>query len=386
MPAFTSSSFRAEFPHEKGLIYLNHAGVGPIPTRSANRMKALADTMATVGAFRYPETFGSQWDEARHRTARLINADMESVAFIPNTSSGLSYIAIGMDWKKGDSIVTTDQEFPSNSLIWQDQISRHGAKVHRVPSGLNGRVSAEKLLERVDQSTRIIAVSSIQFGSGAGIDLEILSEALQDTDTLLVVDAIQSLGVLPMDVKRLKVDAVVADGHKWLLGPEGCGLFYLSDKARAQIQSRVLGWHSLANAGEYNRTCYDIRDDMKRFEPGTPNVIGAVAMGESINLLLEVGLASIRDRVRGMTGYLAEALLKMGCTIHTPMEQDGKPSAGIVVFSHPDYDMNVLSSLLMKQGIYHAKRGPGLRLSPHFYLNGADIEQAITDIQKALSR
>lgn len=384
-----SSSHRVEFlrdPHAlsaQEAICLNHAGISPIPERTSQKISHLAKYMTRRGSFQYKNLEIAQ-EEARGRCACLLGVTTEQVAFVRNTSEGLSYVALGLDWQAGDEIVMTDQEFPSNAVVWLDIARRFGVTVHRVPSLADGSVSAAALLARVNARTRVLAVSSVQFGTGAVVDLGQLGRVLRDSKTLLVVDAVQSLGVLPMDVETLHLDAVVAGGHKWLLAPEGCGLFYLSEKAMAQVAPRVLGWHSVANAGDYHRLCIEPRLGMRRFEAGTPNVLGAVALGESVNLLLEVGLETVQHRVQGLVGALAENLRERGYLLHTPLEANGLPGAGILCFTHPRIENARLQKALGRAGIEHAVRQRGVRFSPHFYQDQADVDRTMAVLDQAV--
>ncbi|MBF0426549.1 MAG: aminotransferase class V-fold PLP-dependent enzyme, partial [Magnetococcales bacterium] len=367
---------RVEFPLQPGLIYLNHAGVAPLPRRSARIMTELATHMTQHGAARYRE-LDAACEKARQSCARLLGVATGQVAFVPNTSEGLSFVGLGIDWHSGDEIVTTDQEFPSNIVIWLDLARRHGLRVHRVPSGTDGRVDASALLERVTARTRVLAVSSVQFGTGAVVDLARIGAELRSTSTLFVVDGIQSLGLLPLYPAEVGIDALCADGHKWLLGPEGCGLLYLSAKGLEQIQPRVLGWHSVANAGDYQNIIIEPRADCRRFEAGSPNILGAAALGESIDLLLEVGIDVVRARVHGLVVALVRGLRDLGCVIHTPLAADGFPDAGILVFSHPALPTATLHRELLARNIYHAQRGVGVRFSPHFYQDATDVALAL---------
>ncbi|MEO5370987.1 MAG: aminotransferase class V-fold PLP-dependent enzyme [Magnetococcus sp. DMHC-1] len=377
-------NYRQEFSLREGLIYFNHAGVAPLPVRSVRIMAELADHMARYGAFRYRE-LDEVYTKARQRCAQLLDVSARDVAFVPNTSEGLSYVGLGLDWQAGDEIVTTDQEFPSNIVIWLDLARRHGLKVHQVPSGNDGRVDASALLERVNARTRVVAVSSVQFGTGAVVNLEPIGAALRSTTTLFVVDGIQSLGIIPLQPAVTGIDALCADGHKWLLGPEGCGFLYLSEKGQAQIQPRVLGWHSVANAGDYQRICIEPREDCRRFEAGSPNLLGAAALGESIGLLLEVGVANVQNRIHGLVQSLTTGLRNLGCIIHTPLAPDGFPGAGILIFSHPQVATSTLHRELMARNVYQAHRGAGIRFSPHFYQDETDVARALASVAEVLS-
>ncbi|MBF0143307.1 MAG: aminotransferase class V-fold PLP-dependent enzyme [Magnetococcales bacterium] len=378
------SPFRSEFPHPESLLYFNHAGVGPIPRCAAQRLAELSDHMACYGAWRYAEVLAPWQEAARVNLGRLLGVAADAISLVLNTSEGVSFVALGIDWRPGDEVVTTDQEFPSNIVVWLDVAARHGVTVHRVPSLADGGVDAGALLARVGPRTRVVAVSSVQYGTGAVVDVATLGRELAKTDTLLVVDAIQGLGVLPMDLPALGVDALTADGHKWLLGPEGCGLLTLSAKGMSRIRPRVLGWHSVANAGEYDRITTELRPGGRRFEAGSPNLLGAAALAESVRLLLECGPEVVAARVRGLAGAMVRGLRERGCRIHTPLLADGAPGAGIVVFSHPQADNRSLDAALRARGIFQVRRGAGIRWSPHFYQDEGDVARALTLLDEAL--
>ena len=382
--------YRAEFPQsrqessQQPIICLNHAGISPIPKRTAQKVSQLADYMTRQGFFQY-KVLEEAYAEARQRCARLIQVPVEQVAFVRNTSEGLSMVAVGLDWQAGDEIISTDQEFPSNNVVWRDIGRRFAVQVHHVASMENGAVSVNALLERLTDRTRIITLSSVQFGSGAVVDLQRLGEALQDRDTLLVVDAVQSLGLLPMAAESLKVDAVVAGGHKWLLSPEGCGLLYLSDKAMQQVAPRILGWHSVANAGDYNTPCIEPRPGMRRFEAGSPNVLGAVALGESINMLLEFGIEKVQKRVQHLVAAFCHPLQERGFQIHSAREEGGLPAAGMLFFNHPKIDNRHIHRALSQAGIVHVVRQRGIRFAPHFYQDLSDVEHTMAILDPLLS-
>ena len=362
---------------------LNHAGVSPIPKRTAQKLSQLAEEMTQPPFFHHKRLDHIQ-EETREKCARLLSAHTEQMAFVRNTSEGLSFVALGLEWQRGDEIITTDQEFPSNSVVWRDVARRFGVTVHCVPSLENGAVSVEALLTHVNARTRVVTVSSVQFGTGAVVDLHRLGQALRDSKTLLVVDAVQSLGILPMEAEAWHLDAVVAGGHKWLLAPQGCGFLYVSQKAMEQVAPRVLGWHSVANAGAYHHPCIEPRPGARRFEAGTPNILGVAALGESVGLLLEVGIQTVHDRVHALMGILVEQLKKRGCLIHTPLEADGVPGAGIVCFTHPHTTNTHLHRALKQAGIEHALRQKGIRFAPHFYQDQTDMDHALAILDQIL--
>lgn len=384
MHTLTPSIFRRDFPQDEGIIHFNHAGVSPIPARGAARLRQVADWMVESVGRRYP-AMEALYEETRRRCARLLGVGEEEIALVANTSVGLSMIALGLTWRPGDEVVIPACEFPSNAVIWLREAERHGGVVHRVPADAEGAVSAAALLERVTPRTRVVATSSVQYASGATVDLAQLGAALRHTHTLLVVDAIQSLGVLPLDAPALGVDAVAADGHKWLLAAEGCGPLHLSPKAREQIIPRIVGWHSVANAGRYDQITTALRPEMKRFEAGSFNLLGAAVLGESVALLQEAGTEQVTGRVRHLAGALGEGIRARGGAIHTPLAADGLPPAGIVIFSHPALETTQLHRRLLRAGVIQVARGAGIRLSPHFYQDHTDVARFLEILDQSLA-
>nr|CRH05885.1 Putative cysteine desulfurase [Candidatus Magnetococcus massalia] len=377
------SPFRDEFQFADNLIYLNHAGVAPIPNRTRRVIAELAEHTAHYGASRYPELY-ARHQQVRQTCANLLNTTVDSVAFTPNTSEALSWIAMGMDWQPGDEIITTGAEFPSNAIVWLTLAERFGVVVHRLPAEADGRINSDKLLEKLNSRTRLLTVSSAQFSSGAMADLKSLGLALKDHPALFVVDAIQTLGALSLEPETLHIDALAADGHKWLLGPEGLGLFWLSEKGMATVEPRILGWHSVANAGDYDHITTELKPNMQRFEAGTPNLLGILALGESISMLLEAGMAHVEERVLALSAAFAEGLQELGCELHSPLNLTGHPESGIVVFTHPNRETKQLSKLLLEKGIYHAPRGGGIRFAAHFYQDQTDVDQALQVLKASL--
>jgi selenocysteine lyase/cysteine desulfurase len=247
------------------------------------------------GAFRLRK-WQEVGDEARGRFARMIGASPEEVAFIKNTSEGISFIAAGFPWKEGDNLVTANVEFPSNVYPWM-RLTSHNVEVRMVPAR-EGRVRKEDLFAACDGKTRLIALSSVEFANGHRNDLPGIGEFCQKKGIFFFVDAIQSLGVLPMDVRSYGIDALAADGHKWMLSPEGIGGFYISRDVMEMVEPVVLGWHSVQNRFDFENYDFRLSPDARRFEPGSFNSVGLAAFNASLDLLLSIGVDRIWERVR----------------------------------------------------------------------------------------
>ena len=370
MPIDVTPYRESEFPVTRRLLYLNHAGVSPIPARTAAAGAAVLEMFRDEGAFR-PRRWLEILDEARGRFARLVGADPDEVAFVKNTSEGVSLVAAGFPWKEGDNVVTADVEFPSNVYPWK-RLEARNVEVRMVRAA-EGRVRKEDVSAACDGKTRLVALSSVEFGNGFRNDLSGIGEYCQRQGIFFFVDAIQSLGVIPMDVKAFGIDALAADGHKWLLAPEGAGGFYISRDVMEMIEPVLLGWHSVRNRFDFERYDLTLSPDARRFEPGTPNTAGVAAFGASLGLLLEVGVDRIWERVRRLTeGAIAKAV-QAGYEVLTPRHPEER--SGIVTFRVPGADPAALWKALMGRDAVAAARFGGIRISPHFYNTAEEIDR-----------
>jgi cysteine desulfurase/selenocysteine lyase len=364
----------AEFPLLPDICYLNHAAVAPWPRRASEAVKRFAEENATMGAHRYP-----QWLRVevalREQLRALLNAPhTDDIALLKNTSEGLSVVAHGLEWQAGDNIVISNEEFPSNRIVWESLRDRgvvvHEADLHAADS------PEEALLAQVDARTRLLAISSVQYASGIRLDLQRLGDACHEQGILYCIDAIQSLGALPMDVQALHADFVAADGHKWLLGPEGVAVFYCRAGVREQLQLHQYGWHMIEHAGDFDRREWQVARSARRFECGSPNMLGIHALHASLSLLLELGMETVERGVLDNAAYLLE---RLGSLKHvdliTPAAADRH--AGIVTFRHRRADAQLLGQYLTERGVVCAQRGGGIRLSPHFYIKKDKLNYVI---------
>ncbi len=209
-------SYCREFPVTQKCIYLDHAGVSPLPLRVKSAIETFLSEATNAGAFHYPK-WSQQVVEIRRSCARLVHARPEEIAFVKSTSHGLSIVAKGLDWKPGDNVLIYEKEFPSNIYPWLN-LQRKGVVVKIIPSR-DGRIVIDDIEKLIDSRTRLLSLSSVQYANGFRIDLKKVGGLCRNKNVLFCVDAIQSLGVIPMDVKECNIDFLSADGHKWLLGP-----------------------------------------------------------------------------------------------------------------------------------------------------------------------
>lgn len=370
-----------QFPLNDGLIYLNHAAVGVWPRRTAEAVKAFADENMRQGAADYPVWMRTE-RQLRGRLARLVNAAAtDDVALVKNTSEGLSLVAYGLEWQTGDNIVSTDQEFPSNRMVWES-LSTQGVELRR--ADIAGDDPEDAIITLMDEKTRLLTVSSVQYATGLRLDLGRLGEACRARGILFCVDAIQSLGVLQFDALAVHADFVVADGHKWMLGPEGLALFYSTPAARDALRLTQYGWHMAEAMGDFDRTEWEPAKSARRFEPGSPNMPGIYALNASLSVLEDEGLAQVEQRVLSLAGMAMEAVLADAQLELITPSADGR-HGGIVTFRCKGLDHEGHQSLwryLMGHHVICAARGGGIRFSPHFYNCEQDILQAFDMLRR----
>lgn len=363
---------KREFPQEPGLIYLNHAAVAPWPARTREAVRRFADENVHTGAKNYLRWL-QQETELRRQLQELINAPSAAdIALLKNTSEALSVVACGLDWQRGDNVVSTAEEFPSNRIPWQAQ-QRHGVILKEIDIRVADPEQA--LLAACDARTRVLAVSAVQYGSGIRLDLATLGRYCRDRDILFCVDAIQSIGAMIMDVQAIRADFVMADGHKWMLGPEGIALFYSRPEARDRLQLRQFGWHMVKDT-DFARRDWEVARSARRFECGSPNMLGIHALSASLSLLADVGMPEIQRRVLDNTAHLFESLGDIrGIRFLTPVAE--AHHAGIVNFTIDAVDLSRVHHDLLQRQVICVYRGGGLRFSPHFYNSAEDITKTV---------
>ncbi|WP_455230716.1 aminotransferase class V-fold PLP-dependent enzyme [Geopseudomonas aromaticivorans] len=367
------TAWHDEFPQEPGLRYLNHAAVAPWPRRASQAVSAFAEQNMRVGARDYPQWLQLE-QRLRTRLTRLLNAPSSAdVALVKNTSEALSFVAFGLDWRSGDQVVISDQEFPSNRVVWE-ALRPQGVEVIEV--SLAGSDPEAALLAACTARTRLLAISAVQYASGLRLDMTRLGTGCQQRGVLLCIDAIQQLGAQPFDVQASQCAFAMADGHKWMLGAEGLGVFYCRRDLREQLKLHEYGWHMLEDVGNYDRRDWQPAQSARRFECGSPNMLGAVALEASLALLEEVGLAQVATLIEARIARLHAGIAALpGASLLSPPEPARR--AGILTFSLVGWEHPRLFEALKQQQVVCAQRGGGIRLSPHFYTPEQVIEETL---------
>lgn len=365
--------FENEFNLSPDICYLNHAAVSPWPQRTVKAVKDFAEENGRIGSINY-----DKWLVTEHRLRlqlqRLINArEIEEIALLKSTSEALSVVAYGMQWRVGDEIIISNQEFPSNRIVWES-LKPMGVEVVVVDID-RAEHPEQSIIDAITPKTRLISVSSVQYSSGYALDLLPIGNACRQYNIAFCVDAIQSLGVKPFDVQACHADFVMADGHKWMLGPEGLALFYCRRDWISRLSLKQYGWHMVERPGEFDRKEWTPAGSAQRFECGSPNMLGIHALHASLGLLLETGIPQISDLVSAKVHYLIDILEYNKVDILSAT--DPARRAGIVTFRPDTPDIQARYRTLQKIGIVCALRGGGIRFSPHFYTSDAVLERAV---------
>lgn len=358
---------------------MNHAAISPPSLRVVNTVESLFQEFSHYGSEYYPK-WAKRVEEVRRLFAALIHADPDEIAFVGNTSEGLSAIAAGLEWKPGEGVLIAKPDFPTNIYPWMN-LERKGVKVHFFERN-GGRFSIEAVDKALSPGTRLLSVSSVDFATGFLCDLEALGEFCGRKGILLCVDAIQSLGLVPMDVKKYGIHFLASGGHKWLLSAMGCGTLFIARDVDNLVHPEKVGWKSVVHEEEFFQIQFELKRDARRFEPGTMNVAGIYALGATLELLMEVDVEKAYAHVMALNDLLYEGLKDRGVQIATPMAANER--SGILSFI-PSADPKSFYDFLNKERIRISLRNNMIRLSPHFYNNQDDIARFFNALDRYLT-
>jgi len=366
-------NLQQEFPLLESIHYLNHAAVSPWPIRTADAVTDFSRENATQGSQHYLQWINTE-TTLRKQLQQLINAkSVNEIALLKNTSEALSVVAFGLPWQPGDNIVSIKGEFPSNRVVWQ-ALKPKGVELRL--ADVNSVNPEQDLLKLVDKRTRLITVSSVQYASGFQLDLALIGAFCRENNIRFCVDAIQSIGALQFDAQAIQADFIMADGHKWMLGPEGVALFYCREELLEELALHQYGWHMTDTFTNFDNDDWQPVDTARRFECGSPNMLGIHALSASLSLLLEFGMKNVEACILENTRYLFEHINKAEQLTLLSNMSEGRYS-GIVTFRHRTMDNDTFFSLLTENGVMCAQRGGGIRFSPHFYTPKEKILHAL---------
>ena len=373
------SDYRKEFPVTETLIYMNHAGVSPTSIRAQRAVADWFEGCVKRGILE-EEGWVETAEACRARFAGLIGAKTNEISFVRNTSHGLALAAEGLPWNEGDRVaVATELEYPSNVYVWQ-HIGDRGVQVDTIDAS-GGTVTAEAVEEALTPDTRLVAVSSAQYATGAVTDLAAIGALCKDRGLLFCVDGIQTVGALDIDVKTVGAHFLSADSHKWLLGMHGLGVLYVSEEIIDRVRPVIVGWKSTTDAWNFDRALFDLRSDAMKFEEGSLPWALIVGFHAALEILEEIGIPTIGEHIKSLVERLASGLEELGAEVFPPPEKRHH----ILTFIHPNADKVQLLEQLTERGFVISRRRGRIRVSPHLYNTEDEIDQLLKAVKECLA-
>jgi cysteine desulfurase/selenocysteine lyase len=364
--------FRRQMPVAEKWAYFDHAAVAPLPGPTRRALADWAGEATENGDVGWT-AWSRQVEALRELSAEMIGAQPGEIALVRNTTEGINLVAEGFPWQAGDNCVTLADEFPSNQYPWMHLAGR-GVETRRVPAD-EGRASLDRLAAACDRRTRMVTVSWVSYSSGWRNDVDRLAEIAHGCGALLFLDAIQALGVFPLDVRRTPVDFLAADGHKWLLGPEGAGIFFTRREHLDLLRPIGVGWNSVVHSDDFGRIELVFKDSAARYEGGSKNVAGMIALLASLRLLARFGARALAERIGQITDLACRRLAEIGAVIYSDRSVEHK--SGIVAFELPGKDPDVVRQRCLEAGVVLSCRAGRLRISPHAYNDPSDVDRLV---------
>ena len=370
-----NEKIRKAFPVTEKYTYLNSAAVGTIPAVAVEAVYSQLKDASENGTVNFNDWVATK-NRARASVARMLKVKAEQIAFLRNTSDGFASVASGMNWQTGDNIVTFAKEFPANFYAWRRIRDEFGVELRLCPER-EGRIDLEEFISLIDSNTKLVSISSVQFASGFRADLERIGEAARKADALFAVDIIQGFGALPLDLPAQLVDIASGASHKWLVAPEGCGILYLSDKARERVKPTLVGWISVEEPWDFDDYEQDFKPNALAWESGTGGSALFYGLEESLKLLNEAGIENIENYLEELTDFLCELLAGKNYELISSREKGEKSQIVCIKHRNGLTSNEIAKKLQNENNIVISPRGDRLRIAPHFYNNREDIEKLV---------
>jgi selenocysteine lyase/cysteine desulfurase len=372
-----NEEIRGLFPATQKYVYLNSAAVSPMPSVAVEAVLKQLRDVSENGTVNMQEWLDTK-KRCRNTVAEMLNVKPETVAFMRNTSDGFSTVANGIDWAEGDNIVTFAKEFPSNFYPWRRIRDVYGVELRTVPER-DGRIDLDEFIGLIDSNTKVVSISAVQFNSGFRADLEKIGRAARAVDALFAVDMIQAFGVIPFDLDAQFVDVACGASHKWLFSPEGCGIIYLSERARNRIEPTQVGWISVETPWDFNNYEQNWKQNALAWESGTGPSSLFYGMEQSLKILNEIGAEKIQDYLEELTDLLCELLRAKDYKIVSSREK-GEKSQIVSLMPKAGQNSSEVAAKLQEKNIIISPRGERLRIAPHIFNNRSDIERLIEEM------
>jgi cysteine desulfurase / selenocysteine lyase len=373
------TDWRTEWFEFEDATYLNAAAQGPLPrvaiqaAGQALEWKKFPHTIPERIYFDLP-------NRVRISLAKLIGAAAEEIAITTGTSSGLAAVAAGLEWKSGDEVLIARGEFPAHFTTWLPMQVAGKLKVIVVEP--RGRfVTADDFIAHIGARTRLVSTSLVRFDDGVRLDAAKIARACHDAGALLLLDAAQCAGAMPMDVRALGADFLTASGYKWLLSPYGSGFFWARGELIEQMRVGPFYWMALEDAEQFHTLStgvYNLARGARRWDsPETASFSNLAAMDASLELLLRVGVETVWDHARRLIAMMIERLPRDRCVLASPASADDRGSYACVAARKPEMTGQMFERLRAAQ-VHVSLREGGLRISPHLYNSERDIDRLLT--------
>ena len=369
-----NDEIRSLFPALTKYTYLNSAAVSPIPTASIDAVNAQLADVSLNGSNNYPEWIATK-NRARALAAEMLGVEAEQIAFMRNTSDGFAAVANGLEWLPGDNIVSYEHEFPANFYPWRMVRDRSDVELRLCPDR-GGRIDLDELIGMIDRNTKLVSISAVQYGTGFRADLERIGRAARDIDALFAVDIIQGFGAFGFDLPAQFVDIASGASHKWLCAPEGCGILYISDRARERVEPTFVGWISVETPWDFADRAQAFKPNALAWESGTGASSLFYGLEQSLKLLKGTGLEKIEKYLEGLSDELCEGLDAKDYDI-VSSRKPGEKSAIVCLKHRGGENCNSIAERLMAENIIVSPRNDVLRIAPHFYNNSRDIQTLV---------
>jgi selenocysteine lyase/cysteine desulfurase len=370
------ADLRACFPSVQTCVHLNHAGTSPIPRPAAEAVLAVTDELMSDDSFVAFKNHEKRQTELRAAFGRMLHVAPAALAFVRNTSHGLSIAADALPLSPGDNVVVPPLEYPANVYPWMAQKKRGvETRIAPVRDADTGLIAEEDLMAACDERTRVLSVSWVQWGTGQRLDLGRLGAFCRQRNIVFVADIVQGLGALDCDLGSLPVDIAAAGCHKWLLAPAGIGVLYVRPGLLPDLLPTNIGWNSVTDALKWENIHFDLKNDSSRFEEGTPNILGTAGLLASVRLLESAGFEAVERHVLEMADRLRNGLRARGYRVISP-DEAGRRS-GIVAFRHPRFANEDVLSVLSVARVRAVVRCGKVRFSPHVENHASDVERAL---------
>jgi cysteine desulfurase/selenocysteine lyase len=371
-----NEQLRQLFPAAQKYVYLNSAAVSPLPSVSVEAVARQLRDVSENGTINMQEWLDTK-KRCRLLVAEMLKVKFEQVAFVRNTSDGFASVANGLDWTEGDNIVTFAKEFPANFYAWKRIRDKFSVELRTVPER-DGRIDLDELIGLIDANTKLVSISAVQFNSGFRADLERIGRAARQVDALFAVDIIQAFGVSEFDLPNQFVDIACGASHKWLFSPEGCGIIYLSDRARERVEPTLVGWISVGTPWDFDDYEQDWKPNALAWESGTNAASLFYGLEQSLKILHEAGAGQIQDYLEELTDYLCEILPSDYKIISS--RAAGEKSQIVSLMPKDGQTSSTVADYLQSKNIIISPRGVRLRVSPHIFNNFADIDKLVEEL------